>query len=223
MKFPLLYIMLLIFGSSLGQSSQMDLKSYFSESEIKDLNLIADFFQSELCGSSNQTEFSKCLTKSLPEYTELIQNYIGSKVSYGKQKKLYRTISSKTFNKIWGLCQNTLLIIEPNYVHTSICFSGNSLFIDFTKDLGENNRYLKYYGEKFEKIGSFDSGTFLTIDLMQNPSEWDLDNRNVQMFLAIHYLTQNDEMNRDKKVKRLMKRYDRKMNKKLKKTVPNKA
>jgi len=98
--------------------------------------------------------------------------------------------------------------VKPGYEYSSICFSGNGKFISFVNALGKENNYLEYYGKKLENVGSFDSGTFLTADIIRRPANWNLDNRNVQIILAIHYLTENDNENRDKKAKRLNERHD---------------
>jgi hypothetical protein len=223
MKFPLLYFMLLIIGTCIGQNSQVDLKTYFSESEIKDLNLITDFFQSELCGTTDRTKFENCITTVLPELNDWEYKYLGKKIRWGKQKKLYSKISDSTFNKLWAICNSTLLVSKPNYEHKMICFSGNPIVIDFIKALGKSNRFLEHYAEKLEIVGGFNNANDISLSLVEQPHEWDLKDRNVQIFLAINYLTQNDMLKRDKKVGRLEKRYMRELSKKHKKTVPNKT
>ncbi len=223
MKFPLLYFMFLTFGACLGQSSQMDLKPYFSESEIMDLNLITDFFQSEFCGNTESSKFEKCIKSSLPKLTDWEYKYLGKKISWRKQKKLYSKISDSTFNKIWAICNSTLHISKPEYEYKSICFSYNPIIIEFIKALGKSNRFLENYSEILEAVGGFDNINHISISLAENNEEWDLNDRNIQIFLAIHYLTQNDMLKRDKKVGRLEKRHIRELNKRAKKTVPNKA
>lgn len=223
MKFPLLYFMLLIFGTCLGQVSRVDLKTYFSKSEIKDLNLITDFFQTELCGTSDGTKFGNCITSALPKLNDWEYKYLGEKISWRKQKKLYSKISDSTFNKIWAICNSTFLVSKPEYEHKMICFSGNEIIIDFIRALGKSNRFLEHYAEKLDIVGGFNNINDISLSLAEQPQEWDLKDRNVQIFLAIHYLTQNDMLKRDKKVGRLEKRYMRELNKKHKKTVPNKT
>ena len=211
MKLPLRLIILLAFGTCLGQNSGVELKTHFTKSEIKDLNLIADFFQSELCSSIDQDNFKKCFIESLPKYTALTQNYIGTQIRYRKQKKLYKNLSSSTFSKIWRLRVSYLMLEESKYEYNNISFSGNSKIVDFVNALGEENKYLKNYGNSLRNFGEFETGTLLTMDIMNQTNNWNLVDRNVQIFLAIHYLTQNDNINRDKKVKRLNRRQDRKI------------
>jgi len=215
--------MFLIFGTCLGQNSQMDLKLYFSESEIKDLNLITDFFQSEFCGTMDRTKFEDCINSSLPKLNDWEYKYLRKKISWRKQKKIYSKISDSTFNKIWAICNSTFLVSKPEYKYKMICFNYNPILIDFIRDIDRSNKFLEYYAKKLETVGGFTNINAITESLSDYPQEWDLKNRNVQIFLAIHYLTQNDMLKRDKKVGRLEKRHIRELNKKAKKTVPNKA
>jgi hypothetical protein len=215
--------MLLIFGTCLGQKSQVDLKTYFSESEIKDLNLITDFFQIEFCGTTDRTKFEKCITSSLPKLTDWEYKYLRKKISWRKQKKLYSKISDSTFNKIWWISKSTFLVSKPKYEHKIIVFSYNPIVIDFVKALGKSNKFLEYYAEKLEIVGGFNNINDISLSLSEHAEEWNLKDRNIQIFLAIHYLTQNDMLKRDRKVGRLEKRYIRELSKKSKKTVPNKT
>ncbi|MGX1927769.1 hypothetical protein [Flagellimonas sp. 2504JD4-2] len=223
MKFPLLYFMFLIFGTCFGQNSKVDLKTYFSESEIKDLNLITDFFQTEFCGTKDWTKFGSCITKALPKLNDWEYKYLGEKISWRKQKRLYSKISDSTFNKIWTISNSTFLVSKPKYEYKSIVFSYNPIVIGFIKELGKSNKFLEYYAEKLEAIGGFTNINLITESLAEHPQEWDLKDRNIQIFLAIHYLTQNDMLKRDRKVGRLEKRHMRSLNKEQKKTVPNKG
>ena len=171
MKFPLLYLMFLIFGTCLGQNSQMDLKFYFSESEIKDLNLITDFFQSEFCGTTDKTKFGNCVTSSLPKLNDWEYKYLRKKINWRKQKNLYSKISDSTFSKIWALCNSTLLVGKPKYEHKMICFSGNQIIIDFISSLGKSNRFLENYVEKLEIVGGFNNINDISISLAEQPQE----------------------------------------------------
>lgn len=199
-----------------GQQERTDLNDFFTKSEIEDLNLIADFFQTELCGIADSTKFESCIKESLADLADWKQTYIQDKISWRKQKKLYSKISDSTFQKIWSLCK-TWRTIEPTYEYKSICFSQNENFIRLLNKVGESNPYLESYAEKLENVGSFESGNFLIWNIIEYPQNWHLGDRKVQIVLAIHFLTQNDKQKRDKKALRLEKRDIRKMERNRKK------
>ncbi len=214
-KYNILLICLLSFGICIGQDSKVDLNEYFSDTEIKDLNTITNFFQRELCGIVDKTKFGNCLKLSLPDLADWKQTYVQEKIGWRKQKKLYSKISYSTFHKIWTLCK-TWRTIEPKYEYESICFSQNENFMGFLKKVGQSNPYLEGYAEKLENVGSFESGKFLVWNIIEYPQNWNLEDRNVQIVLAIHFLTQNDKQKRDKKALRLEKRDIKKMNRRAK-------
>jgi len=201
-----------LFLLTYGQKKQTDLSDFFTMSEIEDLNLIADFFQSELCGSMERSKFGNCINSSLFDLADWSQYYLQDNISWRKQKRLYKQISDSTFSKIWSLCK-TWRLQEPKYEYETICFSQKQNFSEFLLALGKSNPYLKSYAIRLVNIGDFESGNFLVWDIVRNPKNWDLEDRNVQIALAVHFLTQNDRQKRDKKALRLEKRDLRKMNK----------
>lgn len=220
MKSLPLYFLFLIFGPCLGQSSEVDFKTYFNENEIKDLNAIADFFQSELCGTKESTEFGECIKNLVPDIIDLENNYIEKNISYRKQKKLYRKISKNTFQKIWALCKSWRSK-KPKYEYESLCYSFNPEFKAFVLELGKTSGYLSRYGETLE-LGGLGNTNFIASNIIEFPQSMNIEDRGVQIVFAIHYLTQNDHLKRDKKAVRLENRDLRKLNRKAKKkTVPN--
>ena len=63
-------------------------------------------------------------------------------------------------------------------------------------------------------VGRFTPTDEILYTLHNFPDGTDLDNRGVQILLAIHFLTENDQAKRDKKAIRLEKRDIRKMKRK---------
>lgn len=123
-KYKLLILCFLSLNICVGQNSNVDFETYFSDIEIQDLNNIADFFQCELCGTKKEgiwEMYSRFNSEILDH------KYIDRNINYHKQKKLYRGISKSTFDKIWTLCK-TWRTNEPKYEYKSLCFSGNKMF-----------------------------------------------------------------------------------------------
>ncbi len=210
MKYQQLYFMFLIFGTCLGQNSNINLKPYFSKSEITDLNRIADFFQKEFCGTSERAKFRNCINSTIPKLVDEDQKYLKKKISWRKQKKLYTKISDSTFTKIWRLSSSTITIVEPEYEYERIGFSYNKSFMEFVRYLEDSNPSMKGYANKLEAVGRFTPLVSIMDDLYHHPENTDLNNRGVQILLAIHFLTENDQGKRDKKALQLEKRNLRK-------------
>lgn len=208
-----IFIILLLSSSlSLGQKIESGLNDFFSVSEIQDLNLIADFVQEELCGSSDRRLFADCITNSIPDLVDLKQNYIQEKISWRKQKKLYSSISDSTFKKIWALC-DTWQTIKPEYKYKVLCFSGNPVFIDFVNSLSETSPAIEGYADRLAAIGDFGYLRQTFYNIAEYPDSTDLNNRGVQILMAIRFLTENDNAKRDKKANRLEKKHFRNLKK----------
>ncbi len=219
----LLFIFLVQSIFALGQKMETNLSSFFTESEIRDLNSIADFLQKELCGTNDSQKFANCITNSIPDLVDLKQNYLQEKISWRKQKKLYDKIADSTFYKIWSLCDSWLQI-EPEYKYKTICFSGNTDFIRFVDSLSETSPALEGYGKRLVGVGEFGYLNEILYNISSYPHQTNLDNRGVQILLAIHFLTDNDLAKRDKRANRLEKKYFRNFKKgrnKNLKTLPD--
>ncbi|PCJ92266.1 MAG: hypothetical protein COA50_15660 [Flavobacteriaceae bacterium] len=220
MKFQILFVLLFNFSTGIGQYSEVDLNVYFTDTEIKDLNTITDFFQSEICGTKDREKFGKCVRNLVPDISELGGNFIERTIRYRKQKKLYNQISKSTFQKVWHVCKTVM--VDQKYEFERLCFSGNSKFKNFVLELGKTSGYLSRYGQTLE-LGNMGNTNFIASNIVDFPKSMNIENRGVQIVFAIHYLTQNDHIKRDKKVKRLEKQGLRKLQRKYnKKTVPNK-
>jgi hypothetical protein len=225
MKIKVFTAFLLISFVCYGQSSEVDFNKYFSETEIKDLNTITDFFQNELCGNSNRREFGSCIRKLVPDIIDFENNFIEKKINYRRQKKLYNQISKNTFDKIWSLNKSWRLE-EPKYEYETLSFSGNTEFIQFVLDLGKTNGFLSKYGQELRAVGGFDNGNYIASNIIEFLESINIEDRGVQILFAIHYLSENDNRKRDKKAIRLEKRDLIKMNRNLRRknknnTVPN--
>lgn len=194
-----------------AQKEQTDLSNFFTKSEIEDLNMITDFFQSELCGNVDKTKFGNCLVNSIPDLLDWEQNYLEKKISWRKQKKLYSKISNSTFQKIWNFCK-VWRTIEPKYEYQEICFSHNKTFLEFVKTLEEGSPLIKAYSERLENVGTFPFWRYFLGNVNEYPERIDLEDRGIQILIAIHFLTLNDQAKRDKKAIRLENRDLRKMN-----------
>ncbi|MCL6267652.1 hypothetical protein [Flagellimonas myxillae] len=177
--------------------------------------MIADFFQMELCGKVDKAIFGDCLVSSIPQLLDWEQNFLENKIGWKKQKKLYSKISDTTFQKIWSICK-AWRAIEPKYEYEELCFSFNNTFIDFVNNLQKSNPLIEAYSRSLENVGSFPFWRYFLNNVRDYPNKIDLKDRGVQILVAIHFLTLNDQAKRDKKAMRLEKRDLRKMNRNAK-------
>ena len=118
-------------------------------------------------------------------------------VDFEKQKELYNSISKSTFEEIWVFGKATYP--ETGFELKSVGSKYNGKYQKYLSELGKKNNEIKDYADRLIGAGDFESMGLLQQRIYQKPTEFDLDNLNVQLLIAIHYLTQNDQQKRKDK------------------------
>ncbi|MEL0644392.1 hypothetical protein V6251_08360 [Olleya sp. Ti.3.14] len=196
--------LILIFGVTIlqlnfsckTQYSTTELKNNFSTDQISDLNKITDFFKNQICENKN-SDFKTCFNKILPELLENGLFSLLERIDYQNQKELYDSISESTFNEIWGFGKETYR--DTGLELKSLSSKYNGKYQKFLTELGRTNNELKEYADRVIGAGDFESMGWLQNRIYLNPSKFDLDNQNIQLLIAIHFLTINDQRNRTDK------------------------
>jgi hypothetical protein len=195
---------ILIFGvmilqlnfSCKSEHSTTELKNNFTPEQITDLYKIIDFFKSQIC-ENNNSDFKTCFSKILPDLLEYGWQPILDNVDFEKQKELYNSISKSTFEEIWVFGKATYP--ETGLEFKSVGSKYNGKYQKYLSELGKNNNEIKDYADRLIVAGDFESMGLLQQRIYQKPTEFDLDNPDVQLLIAIHYLTQNDQQKRKDK------------------------
>jgi len=192
---------LLIFGiaflqlnfSCKSQYSVTELNNNFSNEQIADLNKITDFFKNQLCSGSN---FKKCYKKIPHEHLEATGAAFWTNIDFEKQKELYENISKSTFDKIWMFCKSTEYPSGKESKH--LCAVANGHYQKFLADFGNKNTRIAKYADRISASGDF-NGLDINYWEVLNNKDFDLNNPNIQLILAIHYLSLNDQYKRKEK------------------------
>ncbi len=164
----------------------------FTPSELKDLNKIVKFFKDETCGTA---DFEKCFRQI--NYDSLISKgmTLSSKIDFEKQKKLYRDISSSTFDAIWMFCES---FYHPTQTKAEdLCLSTNRKYLNYLKAYGRDNPKIADYSKRLEGSGDFNHFDFDYREILAEKEYFDLADFNMQLVLAIHYLSLNDQSKRN--------------------------
>ena len=190
----ILYIILIsISVSSCSQKfSATELKDNFNGAEIKDLQKLKSFFQSQMCGSTD--EFKSCIDSLIPYLVEYGYIPILENVDFEEQKELYSNFESDLFSQIWdfGKARN----MRDNKTYKSIRLNTEGKYSLFLKDLSKRNSDLEQYYESIMGAGDWESMGLLQQRIYTNPEHYDLKDPSIQVLIAVHYLTQNDEQKR---------------------------
>ena len=204
MRYTAINILFLFLNISFSQNVTPELDKHFSLREIQELNIIADFFQDQICSDQPNSSFANCFLRSLPKIMDPERDYIGESINYEKQINLYQSLSESTINKIWTFCTYQR-VDEPDTEWEQMCISDDPAISRFICDTGKSNEYYNTICQKLNIIQDFNDG-YLETNIKENPHLIDLNDRNVQILLSINYLTRNDIKKRDRKLVRVEKK-----------------
>ncbi|MFN7043947.1 MAG: hypothetical protein ACK4M1_02025 [Flavobacterium sp.] len=200
MKKIFLIILCILFlqlnNSCKTQFSTVELQNHFTSDEIADLNKITAFFKNQMCIGID-SDFEKCYKKIPHDYLYAIGNGFWENINFKEQQNLYNQISKSTFDEIWTFCKSTNM--KTRVDSKSLCSRYDGKYQKFLIALGQRNPVVKEYAKSIQDSGCFSSLDFHHNNILNNKKHLDLDDPNIQLILAIHFLTINDEQKRIEK------------------------
>ena len=196
--------LLLIFGvmilqlnfSCKPQYSVTELNNNFTKEQIADLKKINDFFKNQMCLNTN-SDFKKCYKQIPHEYLEATGDGFWANINFEKQKELYDQISESTFKEIWMFCKSTEY--KTGLETKCLCANAIGKYQKFLAELGKTNPRIAKYGEGINMSGDFYPMGIHYWNVLNDKQNFDLENPNIQLILAIHYLSLNDRVKRNEK------------------------
>ncbi|MBS2211989.1 hypothetical protein KEM09_11270 [Carboxylicivirga mesophila] len=170
----------------------------FNQSEIKDLETILNFFNNQIArfiGQSSENE-ELCYLKFLEIMTTPPDTAcFDVPISFEEQLEMYSQISDTTFNQIWVFHESMKKNSTVTNKRLELTFHGKYQL--FLKQLGNEYKFLKNYHESLRAMRC------LSASMWWNPivhhKEYNLNDIKVRLFIAIHYLTINDQNKRREK------------------------
>jgi len=187
----LLVVISLIVISCKSEKSTPELEKYFTEDQISDLNQITGFFVEQICDTNEDFNFKSCFEIMLPKLVKNGWNPIRKTIDLEQQKEMYNSLSKETFGEIWGYHKVQHNSKEIKFKPDGINTSGK--YLKFIEEIGYKNDYVAKYTKEIYSSGDVPSRASLQNYIYINPNDLNLDDYNIQVLIAIHYLTQNDE------------------------------
>ena len=117
---------------------------------------------------------------------------IWGKIDFDDQKKIYQQISKTTFDEIWMYCELTKYPGETKV--QEICTVADGKYQKYLSDLGKSSPKIEMYADAIQASGDFNE---LDIQALSLNNDFDLNDPNIQLILAIHYLSINDQAKRN--------------------------
>lgn len=179
--------------------STTELENSFTPEQISDLIKIRNFFKEEMCFYTDN-DFKTCYEQTPHEYLQATGSGFWTNIDFEKQRKLYDEISQSTFDEIWTFCETTYY---PNKIKAkSICSAYDGKYQRYLLDLGKRNPRIAKYAKRIQGSGDFSGLHIQFWEVLENKKAFDLNDPNIQLILAIHYLSLNDQQTRNKELRR---------------------
>lgn len=196
--------LILIFGVTIlqlnfsckTQYSTTELSNNFTTEEKADLKKITNFFKNQMCLNMD-SDFKTCYERIPHEYLEATGNRFWTNIDFEKQKELYEQISKSTFDQIWMFCKSTEY--KSGKETKSLCANAIGKYYEYLVDLGKQNPIIAKYAERINASGDYSVLDIQYWNVLNDKKYFDLNNPNIQLILAIHYLSLNDQEKRNKK------------------------
>jgi len=200
---------LLIIGLILGltncsvrQDQLADNKTFrktFSKTEIKDLQLLFDFFNKSICSEEEAQDLTSCYKDFFKRMEKSEETGdIQLNIPFGKQQKIYEQFSDSTFFEIWNYGISYRHRDAPLDTFRTVYFAPDGKYLEFLKRTGKNDKVIENYYESVVAAG--DIPPSIIAGLLVNHKYYDIDDLRVKFIVAIHYLTLNDHFERKEKI-----------------------
>lgn len=205
----LILFCMIFFTSCEEKHTSKEVEAIFTTSEIADLNVLLNHFEStiQIEGKSREASYKHWL-ESPHTHNKVMTE--AEKKAFKKQLEAYAKIDNSTFNEIWTFTKNFQFKPKIDTLKT-IAINQDGKYISYLKILAENNPNYKQYLEKIYATGMLNGGLHLkNIALQYHPKKdvekgfdiiyiADLNNYNTRLTLAIHALHVNDDILRREK------------------------
>ena len=188
------FLILQVFFSCKVHYTTTELESNFTNEQIADLNRISDFFKDQIC-INKDADFRSCYEKIPHDYLQAYGSGFWTNINFEKQKELYSQISKSTFNEIWKFCRTTHT--KSGLDFKSICAISNGKYQKYLADLGKSNPRIAEYAKRIWNSGDYDSFDFNFREIIEDKKDFNLKDPNIQLILAIHYLSLSDQDQRN--------------------------
>lgn len=197
----LLLILFVLVAAGCSNRSRDDLNSnstiisIFSTSEIEDLNRILSFFENQICSDKKHAHTETCYKSYLKKVSENIdKGSIVINIPYEEQKVMFEQLNDSTFNQIWSYGEVTNQKTKDTLIELGYNPSGK--YVKMMNEMSHDDNLMKYYYETWDEWRSLQIIT--SGKTLENYETYDIDDIRMKLVVAIHYLTMNDNFERNR-------------------------
>lgn len=188
------FLILQVFSSCKATYSTIELENNFTANQLNDLNQISEFFKDQICINSDD-DLRDCYERIPHDYLKAYGDGFWTNIDFEQQKELYNQISKSTFNEIWMFSNATFYPSGTKRKSLSAVATGK--YQKFLADFGKRNPRIAKYAKRIEASGDFSGFDFNYREIIKDKKSYNLKDPNIQLILAIHYLSMNDQSTRN--------------------------
>ncbi|GAB4157193.1 MAG: hypothetical protein Tsb0033_08710 [Winogradskyella sp.] len=164
-----------------NEYSSPELEKHFTESQIEDLNKIKTFFINDIM-NVDMDNFHKNFINEVEKMEASGSPYFSKK----KIDSVLSSISADTFNEIWEKRIDSTQLKNKIYDYLLPKYQGK--YQIFLADISKKNKAVDHYYRRMINSGDFNRLSMLGY-IKEYPKEFDLKNINIQILLAIQYIS----------------------------------
>jgi len=178
-------------------NSNTTITSIYTTAVIDDLNKILSFFENQICAENNHTHSGKCYESYLKSISDIMDNegQILINIPYKEQLTMFEELDTSTVNQIWSYGEITNMHTKDTLIELRYNIRGKHVKMMYEMSL--EDELMKYYYDMWQEwytLQVITSGKTL-----ENYKNYDIDDVRMKLVVAIHYLTMNDNFERNKK------------------------
>jgi len=168
---------------AMGKNTHIELNSFFNESEIKELKIIADEFDKQILSIFGINELENAYFKFFESIEQAkTSDEFSMKISFIDKGLILEKINIKVLSLIWEL--DRLNQQEPIEIKS---LKTKGPYADFLQSSGKENSILKEYFQSI--VISGDVNPYSVGLLRTKARQLNVNDSNIRLILAIHYLS----------------------------------
>ncbi|MFK7832493.1 MAG: hypothetical protein AB8B52_04380 [Winogradskyella sp.] len=165
-----------------SQKTTFELQSVFNQEELKDLETMRTFFIEDILDLNDENFYKEFRQRIVKLEAEGFKSVVPKKID-----RLLNSISKSTFNEIWEI-KTQKRSRTGNETYTYFAPRLNSKYQEFLSQTTKHNSMVMKYYNNMIQTEAFSHGSMLDY-ISDNNLDFDLKNTNVQIVMAIHYIS----------------------------------
>lgn len=180
---------------TVGLEKYPDVQAIFTEAEIRDLNTILGFFETQICDLMQV--YGDSTKHCYPPFFQNVASVDATGVMYvpvpfHAQLEMYKQLSPTAFTEIWLRGTAVDQVTRDTSYRMSLSFEGK--YMQFLDSLVTDYQIIDSYRQALKSSRHISRPMIETV--LYNGPQYNINDLRMRLFVAMHYLTLNDTYER---------------------------